>query len=205
MVLSSDRTSQLLAALRLSFFTIAWNGLVGVAALSVSFVSGSIALAAFALSALLDSAASLVLVWRFRTEQRDPEAADRLERRAQAWIVVAMLAVAAYVGVQATRGLLRHSHPEASSFAVILAVASLLVLPALGSLKLRVASGLSSNALRGDAILTLAAAALAAITLAALLLNSALGWWWADASAAAVISAALATEAARVGLRHRFG
>lgn len=203
--MGSDRASQLVWALRLSFLTIVWNGLVGVAALAASFIAGSLALAAFALSALLDSGASVVLVWRFRTEQSDPKAADRLERRALAWIVGAMIAVATYVGVQAVRSLVSHAHPQTSAFGVVLAVVSIAFLPVLGLAKLRVASRLSSTALRGDGVLTLAAAALATITLAALILDSKVGWWWADASAAALIAIALAIEATRVGVRHRFG
>jgi divalent metal cation (Fe/Co/Zn/Cd) transporter len=201
----SDRLSHLGSALRLSFITIAWNGVVGAAALSVALIAGSLALAAFALSALLDSGASVVLVWRFRTEQSDPLAADRLERRAQTWIVSAMIAVATYIGVQAARSLLDHAHPRTSGFGVALAVVSMIFLPVLGIAKLRVASHLSSAALRGDGVLTISAAALATITLVALLLDSTFGWWWADASAAALIAAALAAEAIRVTTRHRFG
>jgi hypothetical protein len=65
------RTPLLVSALRLSYFTVGWNGIAGASALVASIVAGSPALAAFALNALLDSSASLVLVWRFRTEQRD--------------------------------------------------------------------------------------------------------------------------------------
>ena len=178
---------------------------MGAAALVVSVLDVSLALAGFALNALLDSCASVVLVWRFRTEQRDPAAADRLERRAQSWIVLAMLAVAFYVGVQAIRALIDGSHPEASALGLILATTSLLVLPWLGLMKLQVASRLPSQALRGDGILSVAAAALAAITLATLLVNAAFGWWWADAVAALLIATALVLEASRVTVRHRFG
>jgi divalent metal cation (Fe/Co/Zn/Cd) transporter len=202
---TSNRATLLVYALRLSFFTTVWNGVVGAAALVVSFIDGSLALAGFALNALLDSSASVVLVWRFRKEQRDPVAAERLERRAQYWIVLAMLLVALYVGVQGIRALADGSHPEASAFAVILAAVSLVVLPWLGRSKLRVASDLTSQSLRGDGILTVAAAALAAITLTALLVNSAFGWWWADPAAALLIATALAIEATRVAARHRFG
>jgi divalent metal cation (Fe/Co/Zn/Cd) transporter len=79
------------------------------------------------------------------------------------------------------------------------------VLPWLGRAKLRVALALPSPALRGDGVLTIAAAALAAITLVALVATSALGWWWADPAAALLIAAALAVEATRVAVRHRFG
>ena len=70
---------------------------------------------------------------------------------------------------------------------------------------LRAADRLRSPALRGDGVLTLAAAALAAITLLALLANSLLDWWWTDPAAALVIAIALAAEATRVMVRHRFG
>ena len=59
--------------------------------------------------------------------------------------------------------------------------------------------------MRGDGVLTLAAAALAAITLVALLANSVVGWWWADPLAALIIAIALALEATSVAVRHRLG
>jgi divalent metal cation (Fe/Co/Zn/Cd) transporter len=116
-----------------------------------------------------------------------------------------MFVVAMYVGFEAVRALVDGSHPESSAFGFGIAAISLLVLPVLGVMKLRVAGRLGSPALRGDAVLTLAAAALAAITLVALLTNSLLDWWWADPAAALLIAVALATEATRVAVRHRFG
>lgn len=200
-----SRAALVMTALRLSYFTIAWNGVVGGAALVVSTVSGSLALAGFALNALLDSSASIALVWRFRRERSDPAAAERLERRAQGFIVVAMLVVAGYVGVAAVRALVETSNVDESALALAIATASLLVLPWLGWKKLRVAGALTSAALRGDGVLTVAAAALASVTLLALIATSALNWWWADPGAALVIAVALAVEAVRVALHHRFG
>lgn len=146
-----------------------------------------------------------MLVHRFRHEQQDPVAAERVERRALAWVAVAMLAIATYVAVQAIRGLAGRSRPEASAAGVTLAAMALVVLPYLGLLKLRVAARLGSAALRGDGTLTIASAALAATTLAALVVNSAFGWWWADPAAALLIASALAFEAIRIAVRHRFG
>jgi divalent metal cation (Fe/Co/Zn/Cd) transporter len=200
-----ERRSLVGSALRLSYFTIVWNGVAGATALLVGLTTGSLALAGFALNALLDSSASVVLVWRFRKERSDPVAAEHLERRAQTWVIIAMFVVAVYVGFEAVRALVSGSHPESSVSGFAIAAISLLVLPVLGVLKLRVAGRLGSPALRGDGVLTLAAAALAAITLVALLANSLLDWWWADAAAALVIAFALAGEAMRVLVRHRFG
>jgi divalent metal cation (Fe/Co/Zn/Cd) transporter len=200
-----ERRSLVGSALRLSYFTIVWNGVVGAGALVVGLTTGSLALAGFALNALLDSSDSVVLVWRFRNERADPVAAERLERRAQTWVIVAMLLVATYVGVEAVRALVAGSHPESSAFGFGIAAISLVVLPVLGVRKLRVAASLDSPALRGDGVLTLAAAALAAITLVALLASASLDWWWADPTAALIIAIALAGEAVRVAVRHRFG
>jgi divalent metal cation (Fe/Co/Zn/Cd) transporter len=200
-----NRTRLITSALRLSFFTIAWNGVVGGLALVVSILDDSPALAGFALNALLDSAASVVLVWRFSRERSDPVAAERLERRAQYGVAFAMVVVALYIGFQAVRGLAEGSHPEASVFGAIVAGASVVVLPWLGKLKLDVAAGLGSGALRGDGVLTLASAALAATTLVALVVNAAFDWWWADPIVALLIAGALGLEGLRVALRHRFG
>jgi divalent metal cation (Fe/Co/Zn/Cd) transporter len=200
-----SRSALVTSALRLSYFTMAWNGVIGATALVVSTLTGSLALAGFALNALLDSSASAILVWRFRRERTNPAAAERLERRAQAFIVVAMLAVALYVGYEAVQAIVSNSHADESTLGAALAIVSLLVLPWLGRRKLQVASRLPSRALRGDGVLTLAAAALAAITLVALLATAALGWWWADPVAALIIAGALALEATRVAIHHRFG
>jgi divalent metal cation (Fe/Co/Zn/Cd) transporter len=192
-------------ALRLSYLTILWNGVVGVLAVVLALFSGSLVLAGFALNALLDSSASAVLVWRFRRERRDPAAAEAFERRAQRFIELAMALVALYVASESIRALASGSHTDESSLGIPLAAVSLLVLPLLARRKLAVALLLPSPALRGDAVLTIAAAALAAITLAALAVTSGLGWWWADPAAALVIASALGLEAIRVAIRHRFG
>ena len=192
-------------ALRLSYFTLAWNGLIGVTGLIVALVSGSLALAGFALTALLDSSASAVLVWRFLHERNNPHAAERVERQARTVVVVAMIVVGLYVSVAAARALADGSHAHESKLGFVVASLSLLVLPWLGRRKLRVAGALSSTALRGDGVLTLAGAALAAITLIALVVASSLGWWWADSVAALVIAIGLAGEGVCVAIRHRFG
>jgi divalent metal cation (Fe/Co/Zn/Cd) transporter len=200
-----SRISLIAAALRLSYFTIAWNGVIGACGLVAAFLTGSLAVAAFAGNALLDSSASVVLVWRFLSERGDPLAAERVERRAQAVVAAAMIAVGLSVLVEAARALAAHSDADESWLGFAVAALSVLALPWLGRRKLRVAAALPSAALRGDGILTLAAAALAVITLLTLVITSALGWWWADPLAALVIAVGLAGEGGRVAIRHRFG
>jgi divalent metal cation (Fe/Co/Zn/Cd) transporter len=201
----SSRAELVTFALRVSYFTIAWNGVIGAATLVVSTTTDSLALAGFALNALLDSIASVILVWRFRKEQSNPAAAEMFERRAQGFIAIAMFVVALYVGLEGIRALVNSSHADESTLGIALAILSLLVLPWLGVRKIQVALAIPSRALRGDGVLTLAATALAAITLAALLAVNAFGWWWADPAAALIIAGFLAVEAVRVATHHRFG
>ncbi len=201
----ASRNSLIHRALRLSYATIGWNGIAGASGLALALIADSPATAGFALNALLDSSASVVLIWRFRRERSDPEAAERLERHAQKFIVIAMAAVAALVTAGALRALVTGSHAKETVFAILVTGLSLLFLPWLGREKLVVAAALPSPALRGDGVLTLAAAALAGITLVALAFDLAFGWWWADPVAALVIAAALAIEALRVAVRHVFG
>jgi divalent metal cation (Fe/Co/Zn/Cd) transporter len=203
--MTTSRASLISAALGLSYFTIGWNGAVGGIALAVAFLASSVALAALALSALLDTLASLVLVWRFRKEQRHAAAADQVERRAQALIVVAMLIVAGYIGFQAVKALALETHAEEAEVGIVLAALSAAVLPFLARRKFRVAAELGSAALRGDGVLTLAAAALACLTLVALAVARDFDLWWADPVAALIIAAALVGEATRIGVRHAFG
>jgi divalent metal cation (Fe/Co/Zn/Cd) transporter len=203
--MSASRNSLIHSAVRLSYATIGWNGLAGASGLAAALIARSPATAGFALNALLDSSASVVLIWRFRRERNDPEAAEHLERRAQKVIVIAMAAVAALVAVGAMRALVIGSNANETVLALLVMALSLLFLPWLGRRKLGVAAALPSPALRGDGVLTLAGAALAGITLIALGVDVAFGWWWADPVAALVIAAALAAEAVRVAVRHVFG
>jgi divalent metal cation (Fe/Co/Zn/Cd) transporter len=201
----ASRNSLIHSAIRLSYATIGWNGFAGASGLALALIASSPATAGFALNALLDSSASVVLIWRFRRERNDPEAAKHLERRAQKFIVIAMVAVAALVAVGAMRALVIGSNANETVLALLVMALSLLFLPWLGRRKLGVAAALPSPALRGDGVLTLAGAALAGIALIALGVDVALGWWWADPVAALVIAAALAAEAVRVAVRHVFG
>jgi divalent metal cation (Fe/Co/Zn/Cd) transporter len=198
-----SRADALRSAVRLSFLTIGWNLIAGTVAVASALLYGSISLAAFGLSMLIDTAASVALVWRFSMEERDPDGADRVEARAEVAIGIAMTAAAVYLALQSAHALWRGSHPETALPGIVVSVASLLFLPWLARAKWRVAQELGSKALRGDSLLTAASATLAATTLVALVANAAFGWWWADPVAALLIAAALVFEATRASAYRR--
>lgn len=124
-----------------------------------------------------------------------PDRADRLEYLAQRGIGVAFLVAGLYVGYRSVDALVTDTHPTATTFAVAQAVASLIVLPILAWRKRVLSEALGSRALRGDGILTAAAAGLAFVTLIGLSADLAFGWWWADPAAAVLIAMFLLREA----------
>jgi divalent metal cation (Fe/Co/Zn/Cd) transporter len=146
--------------------SVAWAALVGVASVAAGAISGSLALLAFGLDSVIDGSASGILVWRFRLELRRTGHPEHAERVAAKVVGAAMLAAAVYVWAQAARSLIAQERPGHSWAGLVVLAGSVVVLPVLGSVKLRPAKRLRSRALRGDGILSAAGAALAAVALA---------------------------------------
>jgi divalent metal cation (Fe/Co/Zn/Cd) transporter len=188
------RATLLRRALWLSAFSILWSGIAGSIATWAALAGGSLSLLGFGVDAVIDSLASMVLIWRFRTETQSPERAARVEHLAERAVGMALLALALYLAVGAVRSLSSQSHPESSSLSLALLLASAFVLPPLAIAKYRVASRLGSGALRLDSILTAVAAVLAVISLASLGSSQALGLWWADSIGALVVAVIIARE-----------
>jgi divalent metal cation (Fe/Co/Zn/Cd) transporter len=75
----NTRATDLQHALRLSAFSIVWSGVAGSIAVYAALVSGSLSLLGFGADAVIDSVASIVLVWRFSVETRQPHRAERAD------------------------------------------------------------------------------------------------------------------------------
>lgn len=189
-----DRPRLLQRALWLSVISIVFSGLIGLAAAVVGVSTGSLSLLGFGLDAAIDSVASVVLVWRFRVELREPHRGERIEEVAEAIIGAVLLLIGAYLVIGAIGALTSGSQPEASTARTVLLLVAVIGLPPLAVAKYRTASQLGSRALRADAVLTGVAALLAGISLAALLLSEVLGLAWADAVGALLVAGILARE-----------
>jgi divalent metal cation (Fe/Co/Zn/Cd) transporter len=190
----NTRETHLGRALRLSALSIVWSGIVGSIATYAALASGSLSLLGFGVDAVIDSVASMVLIWRFRAETRNPERAARVEHMAERAVGLALIALALYLALSAIRSLASQTHPESSLLGLVLLLASAVVLPPLALAKYRVAGQLLSGALRLDSILTAVAAVLAAISLASLASSEAFGFWWADAIGALVVAGIIVRE-----------
>jgi divalent metal cation (Fe/Co/Zn/Cd) transporter len=171
---------------------------VGVAAVISAVASGSLALVGFGVNAVVDSSVSALLVWRFRAELAGHAGrVVRAERVALRLAAAAFSIIAVYLGVRAVLALARGHHSAASTFGVVEAAASLVVLPYLAIAKWRLSRVLRSRALRADSLLTVSGVALAAIALAGQLAQRVLGWWWADPVAGLVMAGFLGWQGFR--------
>ncbi len=178
-----ERARLVRRALRLEYVLLSYNFLEAGIALTLGFIAGSTALVGFGFDSVIEVSATLVLVWRLRKELGGrPD--DRAERRARRFIGVTFLLLAAYVLYESIEKLITHAAPDPSLPGLILAAASLLLMPVLGVWKLRIAKRIGSGALRAEAMETIVCAWLSLALLLGLGLHLLAGWWWADPAAA---------------------
>jgi divalent metal cation (Fe/Co/Zn/Cd) transporter len=172
--------------LRLVAITLAYNVIEAVVALWFGTEAESIALLGFGLDSAIECAAAGVLLWRLALEARgaEPERLERAERRVHRFVGGTFLALAVYVVSQASLSLWQARAPEESIPGIVLAVASLVIMPLVSWAKLRAAREIPSAALRAEAKETLACSYLSFALLLGLVANAAAGWWWADPVAA---------------------
>ncbi len=173
-------------ALRLEYFSLAWNVVEGVVAVAAALAAGSVALLGFGLDSFVESASAIVLVWRLRTETaaHDREAIARLDARAHRLVGASLFLLAAWVAGDAAWTLWRRARPEVSVPGIAITSVSIVLMMWLARAKRRAAAALESRALAADSFQTTACWWLSVVTLAGITLNAAFGWWWADPVAA---------------------
>lgn len=177
----------------LEYLTITYNCLEGVVAIVLGLLAGSIALVGFGFDSCVEVTSGATLLWRLRADE-DQARRERAEALSLRIVGVCFLTLAVYVAYDAIVSLARQEAPERSIPGVVLAVASLVIMPLLARAKRRVALGISSEAMKADAKQTELCTYLSGILLVGLGLNAWLGWWWADPVAALMMVPIIAKE-----------
>lgn len=178
---------------QLEYFTIGWNSLEGLVAVAAGAAAGSISLVGFGVDSFIEVTSGAAVLWRMSGD------ADRCERERRDTLTlrivgVCFLLLAAYVGYEAGSNLVAREAPSSSRVGILIAAASLVVMPMLSRAKRGVGTALDSAAMHADATQTDFCAYLSAILLAGLLANAVFGLWWADAVAAIVMVPIIARE-----------
>ncbi|CAN5123167.1 cation transporter [soil metagenome] len=170
-------------------FSVAYNVIEAVIAITAGIVAGSVALIGFGLDSVVEVSSGLIILWQF--SHRIPESRERLALRLLAF---SFFALAAYVGFESTRALIVGSQADPSRVGIALAAVSLVVMPFISLAQRRTGRALGSNAVYADGTQTLLCTYLSAVLLVGLLLNSTLGWSWADPIAGLVTAAVAIRE-----------
>lgn len=166
--------------------TMTYNLVEAGVALTAGVLARSVALVGFGLDSVIELAAATAVLRRISLARRgdDPERLEATEHRVHRFVGGTFVALAVYVAAQAGWLLWSRTTPAESDAGIVLACASLLIMPGIAFAKLRAAREIGSPALRAEAKETLACSYLSFTLLVGLGLNAALGWWWADPVAA---------------------
>ena len=127
--------------IQLEMVSIAWMALEFVLGVSAGLQAGSILLIAFGLDALLEVIAGGVLIWRLRAEYdgADNERVLVVERRASKIVKAILLLLATYVIVTSVINLVQHEVPGESGVGLIVAIASVVLMPVMTTLPMPMA------------------------------------------------------------------
>lgn len=182
--ISTERRATLYRRVRwIVGFTISYNVLEGIIAISAGADASSAALIGFGLDSFIEVFSAAAVTWQFT--RRDPERWERPTVRA---IGIAFFALAAYVSFDAILALSGLEPVEHSPLGIAIAVASLVVMPALAWVQFRTGRELGSKSVQADAKQLLLCIYLSGTVLIGLLLNTLFGWMWADSVAALVVA-----------------
>jgi divalent metal cation (Fe/Co/Zn/Cd) transporter len=188
---ASDRQRLERQARWLAWGGIGWHFVEFGIAVFAGFAASSIALIGFGFDSFIEALAGFVVLWLFTGSRRGSE---RAERRAQQLIAVSFYVLAAYVGIEAIRGLIGGHEPDASWIGIALAAFTAATMPLLALAKRRVGHKLGSSATVQEASQTQLCAYLSVALLIGLGANALLGWWWADPLTALVIAGVAVRE-----------
>src|SRR3954465_4003682 len=175
----------------LAWLSLAWMTVEGAVGIAAGIVAGSIALVGFGLDSAIEGFASLIIVWRF-TGQRMFSAPA--ETRAQKLVAIQFFLLAPYVAIESVRALVGDERPEHSWVGIGLAISSVILMPALGIAKQRLAHPLGSAATKGEGRQNMLCAYLAGALLLGLLGNVLWGAWWLDPVVGLLIAALAVKE-----------
>jgi hypothetical protein len=175
-------------AVRLEQFTIGYNVLEGVVAVTAGVTAGLVSLVGFGIDSGIEVAAAGVVLIRLQSEIKGGVVDEAKERRALRFIALTFFALAAYVVFEGSRNLVIGEEPDTSTVGLVLLGLSVVIMPVLALLKRRTGNRLGSQLVLADAAETMLCAWLSISTFVGLLAFTLFGWTWLDSVAGFVIA-----------------
>ena len=169
-------------ALILSYLTLIYKIVEGVVSIIAGLIAGgSIALIGFGLDSFVESLSGGIMIWRFRKHGKiSEEEEERVEKKATKLVAYTFFILGAYILFESVKKLYFQEISEPSFLGIIIAVVSLIVMPALFYIKYKTGKAMNSKSLIADSKETLACVFLSVALLFGLGLNYLYGIWQAD-------------------------
>ena len=185
---SADTKKLQLRGIRLEQFTITYNVIEGVIAVTVGFIASFVSLIGFGFDSGIEVFAAVLVLSRLRAQFYSGEVNEEKERNALKLIGITFFLLAAYVTFTSIRNLLAETVSEVSLIGIALTCLSVLIMPYLAHLKMSTGRKLRSRLLMADAKETQLCAWLSVSTLAGLVAFYFFSWNWVDSVASLVIA-----------------
>ena len=175
--------------LRLAQFTVAYNVVEGIIAITAGVMAGLVSVIGFGIDSGIESIAAFLVALRLSARLRHGEADEEKERLVLRAVAVTFFILDAYVTIEGIRSLVDSARPDASPIALVLLTTSVVVMPLLAAAKRRVGLALRDNLILADAAETRICVLLSISTLAGIGLFQLTGAAWLDPVAGFVIAA----------------
>ncbi|MBD7993924.1 cation transporter [Arthrobacter sp. Sa2CUA1] len=188
--LTPERTEQLTRkGLRLAQFTVAYNVVEGIVAITAGLLAGLVSVIGFGIDSGIESIAAILVGLRLAARLRHGEADEKKERITLKLVAVTFFILAAYVIYEGIASLIEGEAPDSSPLSIGILVLSVIVMPFLAAMKKRVGMELGDNLILADAAETRVCVLLSISTLVALVLYMLTGAAWLDPVAGFIIAA----------------
>ena len=185
--LSNNEKLQL-RGIRLEQFTITYNVIEGVIAVTAGFMASFVSLIGFGFDSGIEVFAAVLVLTRLRAQFYSGEFNEDKERKALKLIGLTFFLLAGYLTFTSVRNLLADNISEVSVVGIALTFLSVLIMPFVAHLKMSTGRKLGSRLLMADAKETQLCAWLSVSTLAGLVAFYAFSWGWVDSLASLVIA-----------------
>jgi len=190
-------------ALNLSYFTVTYNIIECIVSIISGFIAGSTALLGFGSDSLVESLSGLIMIWRFRKHgivSKYEE--DEVDKKATFFVGITFFIFGLYILYESIRKLIFGEKPEPSLVGIIIAIASIIVMPILFYLKFKTGKSIGSKSLLADSKQTLVCLFMSISLLIGLCLNYLFGFWQADPIVGLIIVAFLFREGYEIIFEH---
>jgi divalent metal cation (Fe/Co/Zn/Cd) transporter len=191
----ADEHARLVRRVKLiSWIGLAWLLADGAIGMTAGLAANSVALIGWGIDCAIQSAASLIIIWRFTGDRVHSPDAERLSQKA---VGLSFFLLAPYIIVTAIDHLVTGSAAGASWLGIGLAGSDVLLMPLLGHAKRQVGNQLGSHATVGEGRQNILCAYLSLAVLVGLGANALFGLWWADPVVALLVAIVVIQAGAR--------